>query len=60
MKILAQRLNRWLEDPQQLAEAKAAALRAAQQSFSWERQVPVLLRSIESALNDRSQTPSGS
>lgn len=48
--ILAQRLSEWLLAPERLASAKAAALRAAAESYSWERQEPTLLRSVEAAL----------
>ncbi len=39
-----------------LARAKAAALQAAEQTFCWERQEQVLLRSIEAALRETCAT----
>ena len=52
---LAEVLDRLLDSPERLKSAKAAALSAAEGVFCWERQEPVLLRSVESAL--RSQGP---
>jgi glycosyltransferase involved in cell wall biosynthesis len=49
---LAQRLNFWLEQPKQLANAKVAALQAAEKTFCWERQVPVLLESVGNAFSN--------
>jgi glycosyltransferase involved in cell wall biosynthesis len=48
--LLAEQLNHLFASPQRLHEAKAAALRSAEQTFCWERQVPQLLRSVEAAL----------
>ena len=47
---LAARLNEWLENPGSLAAAKAAALRAAENTFCWEHQVPALFQSVKNAL----------
>jgi glycosyltransferase involved in cell wall biosynthesis len=46
---LANHLNLLLSFPERLQAAKASALSAAQQTFCWERQAPLLLRSIETA-----------
>jgi len=51
---LAARLDSLLESPERLNRAKAAALRAAEQTFCWERQERVLLESVKRALCDRS------
>lgn len=48
---LAAQLNLLLKDPVRLANAKAAALAVAKSHFCWEQQVPVLLNSVEMALN---------
>ncbi len=48
---LAAALNTLLAAPEALGTARAAALDAAEATFSWERQVPVLLESIERALS---------
>lgn len=48
--VLAERLNSLLTSPEKLGIAKAAALRAAEQTFCWERQIPTLLRTVENAL----------
>lgn len=47
---LAAQLNMLLNKPVHLANAKAAALAAAKSRFCWEKQVPVLLNSVEMAL----------
>ncbi|HMG80126.1 MAG TPA: glycosyltransferase, partial [Xanthobacteraceae bacterium] len=49
---LAQALRTLLDSPDGLARAKAAALQTAEQTFSWERQEPVLLRHIQEALRE--------
>jgi glycosyltransferase involved in cell wall biosynthesis len=49
---LAQALRRLIDSPDGLARAKAASLQAAQQTFCWERQEPVLLRHIQEALRE--------
>jgi glycosyltransferase involved in cell wall biosynthesis len=49
---LAQALRTLIDSPDGLARAKAAALLAAQQTFCWERQEQILLRSIEAALRE--------
>jgi glycosyltransferase involved in cell wall biosynthesis len=49
---LAQALRTLIGSPDGLARAKAAALQAAEQTFCWERQEQVLLRSIEAALRE--------
>ena len=47
---LAERLDELLGRPDRLAQAKASALRAAEQTFCWEKYVSKLLRSVEKAL----------
>lgn len=47
---LAGQINTLLGSPERLARAKAAALRAAEERFCWERQAPVLLAAVEQAL----------
>ena len=47
---LATRLNHLLDSPLRLAEAQAAALASAYSQFSWERQVPTLLESVDQGL----------
>jgi glycosyltransferase involved in cell wall biosynthesis len=47
---LASQLNAFLESPERLSRAKAAALAAAEQIFCWERQEPVLLEGVSRAL----------
>jgi glycosyltransferase involved in cell wall biosynthesis len=47
---LAQALRTLIDSADGLARAKAAALQAAEQTFCWERQEQVQLRSIEAAL----------
>jgi glycosyltransferase involved in cell wall biosynthesis len=47
---LSQRLNALLESPEKLQLAKTAALRAAEQTFCWERQEDALLGTIRRAL----------
>jgi glycosyltransferase involved in cell wall biosynthesis len=49
-RALAYRLDEWLTNPDALAIARAAALRAAAATFCWERQEATLLRSVEAAL----------
>lgn len=46
---LAAALNRLLGSPERLRQAKAASLAAAERTFCWERQEPVLLRAIAEA-----------
>jgi hypothetical protein len=48
---LAQRLNFWLENPDRLAAAKAAALQAAERTFCWERSASALLHSVKTVLS---------
>lgn len=48
---LAARIDYLLAGPDRLAEAKAAALTAAKQTFCWERQAPILLDSVRAALS---------
>lgn len=43
---LADHLNKLLGDPQQLKLAKQAALRAAQERWSWERESPRLIQAV--------------
>ena len=47
---LAVRLDELLGAPERLARAKAAALKAARDTFCWERQEPVLLAAVGQAL----------
>jgi len=47
---LAAQLNALLGSPERLRRAKAAALAAAEETFCWERQEPVLLEGISRAL----------
>jgi glycosyltransferase involved in cell wall biosynthesis len=47
---LAELLNQLLASRDLLGAAKAAALRAAKQSFCWEKEAPTLVRSVEEAL----------
>ena len=47
---LAARLNRLLESPDALKQAKSAALAAAERRFCWERQEKSLLETIDRAL----------
>jgi hypothetical protein len=49
---LAQALRTLIGSPDGLARAKAASLQAAEQTFCWERQEPVLLRHIQEALRE--------
>ena len=46
---LAAQLNALLASAERLRAAKAAALAAAEKTFCWERQAPILLQSIEKA-----------
>jgi glycosyltransferase involved in cell wall biosynthesis len=48
---LADRVNALLSSQQKLKEAKVAALRAAEQTFCWERQEDVLLNAVALALS---------
>jgi glycosyltransferase involved in cell wall biosynthesis len=48
--VLAARLNALLESPETLERAKAAALRAAEKTFCWERQESRLLEGVSHAL----------
>lgn len=47
---LAAALNALLDNSQRLAESKNCALRAAESTFCWEQQMPILLDSIDKAL----------
>lgn len=49
-RALAGILNGLLESPERRRHARAAALRAAQHVFCWERQEPALLQAVEAAL----------
>ncbi len=51
---LAAALNRLVADPESLRAARVAALKAARDRFSWERQIPVLLASVARALGTTS------
>jgi glycosyltransferase involved in cell wall biosynthesis len=53
---LAQALRTLIDSPDGVARAKAASLQAAQRTLCWERQEPVLLRSIEAALRETRAT----
>lgn len=48
--ILARNLNNLIGSPEKLRIAKVAALRAAEQTFCWERQEETLLGSVQRAL----------
>ena len=48
---LAAHLNKLLSSTDRLRRAKAAALQAAEQTFCWERQEAVLLKTVEQALS---------
>jgi glycosyltransferase involved in cell wall biosynthesis len=50
-KSLAAKLNALLSSAEKLRRTKAAALAAAEKTFCWERQAPVLLQSVENALD---------
>jgi hypothetical protein len=47
---LANELNKLLSSREALCAAKTSALIAAEKDFCWERQAPVLVKSVESAL----------
>ena len=47
---LAEQLNALIASPDALGGAKAAALKAAESTFCWERKVPTLLGRVEDAL----------
>jgi hypothetical protein len=49
-RALARELNRLLGSRSALLQAKAAALAAAERTFCWERQAPVLLSNVRNAL----------
>lgn len=49
---LAARINQLLASRERLAQAKAAALVAAERTFCWERQAPVLIESVRAALGE--------
>jgi glycosyltransferase involved in cell wall biosynthesis len=49
---LAQALDLLIGSPDRLARAKAAALRAAEATFCWERQQPALLEGVTQALGE--------
>lgn len=55
---LAAAIDALLERPERLRAAKAAALRAAEQTFSWERQAPALVASVEAAVRSP-RSPAG-
>ena len=46
---VAAELNALLGSPEKLRSAKAAALLAAEKTFCWERQAPILLESINAS-----------
>lgn len=48
---LAAQIEALVREPGDLERAKEAALAAAQERFSWERQAPTLVASVEDALN---------
>jgi Glycosyltransferase len=52
---LAARLDSLLGSPESLRRAKASALRAAEQTFCWEQQEPVLLNSVTGAMCERTK-----
>jgi hypothetical protein len=47
---LARELNTLLASAEELRSARATALKAAEQTFCWERQIPVLLSSVNQSL----------
>ena len=47
---IARKLNDWLNSPEKLKLAKAAALRAAEKTFCWEHTAPRLVASVREAL----------
>ena len=49
---LAQALQTLIDSPDDLARAKAASLQAAERTFCWEQQEPVLLQNIQDALRE--------
>jgi glycosyltransferase involved in cell wall biosynthesis len=51
--MLAKHLNFWLESRERLTVAKAESLRAAENTFSWERISPRLIQSVGQALGRR-------
>jgi glycosyltransferase involved in cell wall biosynthesis len=53
---LAARIEELVAGTETLAHAKASALRAAEAQFSWERQVPTLVGSVEKVLYDVHRT----
>jgi len=54
-RALADLLNNLLEDPERIRRAKESALQAAQETFCWEREEPMLVKWITGIVN-----PSGS
>lgn len=50
---MARQINTFVEVPEAIDQAKAAALDAARKQFCWERQVPVLLASVDRALAEK-------
>ena len=48
---LASQLNRLLSSPDELSNAKKAALVAAAETFCWEKQAPTLLTAVSEAIN---------
>jgi glycosyltransferase involved in cell wall biosynthesis len=53
---LVQALRALIDSPDGLARAKAASLQAAERTFCWERQEPVLLQNIQDALRETRAT----
>ena len=53
---LAQALRTLIDSPDNLARAKAASLQAAERTFCWERQEPILLQNIQEALRETRAT----
>jgi glycosyltransferase involved in cell wall biosynthesis len=53
---LAHALRTLIDSPDALARAKAASLQAAERTFCWERQEPVLLQNIQDALRETGAT----
>ncbi len=56
---LADALDGFLQSPDKLGQAKGAAVQAAQQTFCWEKQEPVLLDAVTAALADEPQASRG-
>jgi len=56
-RALAQAMEALLNEAGKLSAARAAALKAAEEEFCWEKQQPKLLTAAEAALQAKSSTP---